>query len=52
MLAVLLQVLKMAKPVPGLRQAFQREWMLGRRLNAVAAQAPELDIVIHTGVWG
>jgi hypothetical protein len=43
------QVLKMAKAVPGLRRAFQREWMLGRRLNAVAAQAPELNMIIHTG---
>jgi hypothetical protein len=43
------QVLKMAKAVPGLRRAFQREWMLGRRLNAVAAQAPELKMIIHTG---
>jgi hypothetical protein len=43
-------VLKMAKPVPELRRAFQREWMLGRRLNAVAAHAPELDMIIHTGM--
>uniref|UniRef100_A0A383WJU6 Protein kinase domain-containing protein n=2 Tax=Tetradesmus obliquus TaxID=3088 RepID=A0A383WJU6_TETOB len=42
-------VLKMAKPVPGLRRAFQREWMLGRRLNAVAAAASELNMIIHTG---
>lgn len=44
-----MQVLKMAKPVPGLRRAFQREWMLGRRLNAVAAAASELNMIIHTG---
>eukprot|EP00879_Flechtneria_rotunda_P000780 GHRR01000901.1.p1 GENE.GHRR01000901.1~~GHRR01000901.1.p1 ORF type:complete len:490 (+),score=163.56 GHRR01000901.1:462-1931(+) len=42
-------VLKMAKPVPGLRQAFKREWMLGRRLNAVAEHEPELNLLIHTG---
>lgn len=42
-------VLKVAKSVPGLQSAFKREWMLGRRLNAVARQVPELKCIIHTG---
>eukprot|EP00775_Hariotina_reticulata_P012014 gene12014-12158_t len=43
------QVLKWAKPVPGLRQAFQREWMLGRRLNAAAQHDASLSILLQTG---
>lgn len=47
--AAVVQVLKVAKSVPGLRESFKREWMLGRRLNAVARQVPELSCIIHTG---
>jgi hypothetical protein len=43
------QVLKMAKPVPGAQAAFEREWMLGRRINAVAERSAAVNLLIHTG---
>lgn len=45
------QVLKWSKNLPGARLTFQREWMLGRRLNAAARQDPDLDLLLQTGVW-
>jgi hypothetical protein len=42
-------VLKWAKPLPGAADAFKREWMLGRRLNAAAQQEPALRILLQTG---
>jgi hypothetical protein len=42
-------VLKLVKATPGLREAFQREWIMGRRLNAVAETEPSMKILIHTG---
>lgn len=45
------QVLKWSKPLPGARATFQREWMLGRRLNAAARQDPALDLLLQTGAF-
>lgn len=42
----------MAKPVPGAQAAFEREWMLGRRLNAVAERSAAVNLLIHTGTGG
>jgi hypothetical protein len=47
--ALQLQVIKWSKNLPGLRAAFQREWMLGRRLNAAARQDPALNLLLQTG---
>lgn len=46
---LVLQVLKWSKNLPGARLTFQREWMLGRRLNAAARQDPDLDLLLQTG---
>jgi hypothetical protein len=43
------QVLKWSKNLPGAQLTFQREWMLGRRLNAAARQDPMLNILLQTG---
>lgn len=44
------QVLKWSKNLPGTRLTFQREWMLGRRLNAAARQDPTLNLLLQTGI--
>jgi hypothetical protein len=43
------QVLKWSKNLPGAQLTFQREWMLGRRLNAAARRDSMLNILLQTG---